>query len=199
MKTSMPRNYIKASRTFGVEKRYESAVRTVNSRRESLVIREANAGNVVPKFKVIVVRKYEMRLNSANRPGESGKKGHWDGSGVRWNVILEQFTRYAPLLEKFRKLRKGWDSYDAEPLPEICCDTAERILKLTVAESLPIEFITPTSDSSILIKHKISGGAMTWEIDDDGEIGVMIEKQGLETQFASTTIELAGSLLTQVS
>ena len=114
-------------------------------------------------------------------------------------------------LEEIRELAKGWDSYDAEPPSKLACDLAAMVLNSLKQHFLPVEFITATSDASILLKHQAGTASVplkidfnaatidlsillkpqagtasvTWEIDDDGEIGVMVERAGVPPEYFS--------------
>ncbi len=98
-------------------------------------------------------------------------------------------------LAEIRSLSKGWDSYDAEPPSEIACELAETLLGSLEQHALPVAFITPTSDSSILVKHAGHDSAVTWEIDPDGEIGVMVECPGAAPRFLSPATGEIGALV----
>jgi|GEM_PF-3218366 len=130
-------------------------------------------------------------LVAANAPWSEGwikQLPHWDGSGVHWNKLIEQYIHASEVRQKLaqlRRLQKGWDSYDAQPPSAKACNLAEAIVGALQESDLSVEFLTPTSDGSILIKHFVGKAAVTWEIDDDGEIGVMIEPPDGEPLFHS--------------
>lgn len=101
-----------------------------------------------------------------------------DAGGARYAEAQRQ-------LRAIRNLPRGWDSYDAEPPSPAGCDAAQEVLAELRVHQMPLDFITPTSDGSILLKHRAGWRSVTWEIDDDEEIGVMIEHPGSEPEFRS--------------
>lgn len=88
-------------------------------------------------------------------------------------------------LESIRLLEKGWDSYDADPIPLIVCDTAFKIIDTLDDLRYEIKYIVPTSDSSILIKHLTNnhGTEVLWEIDSIDDIGVCTKDINGKTQY----------------
>lgn len=85
--------------------------------------------------------------------------------------------RFAQLRKKIRslgELAKGWDTYDAEP---IAASTIEQTLELASALNargiLP-EWVTATSDSTILLQWQNNGLVSLWEIYPDREMAVTV-------------------------
>ena len=76
-------------------------------------------------------------------------------------------------LEKLKTLKQGWDSYDANEFTKECLESAQAVIDVLNPES--IKFIIPTSDESVLIDVNIGASILKFEIDSDGEIGVIIK------------------------
>jgi hypothetical protein len=119
----------------------------------------------------------------------------WDGGGVRWTELFARNTEtllariqrleLRSKLKKLGSLKKGWDSYDAEPPSALACALANKVLDALMENGISAERLIPTSDGSLLLKHRVGTGLATWEIDNDGEIGVMIEVDGFDPSFHS--------------
>lgn len=78
-------------------------------------------------------------------------------------------------IQRFRELRQGWDSYDAVAPSSLAISLALKLVEeLERVDILP-EWVTPTSDSSILLSAKKAGTLLKWEIDSDGDIAVMLQ------------------------
>lgn len=132
----------------------------------------------------------------------------WDGGGIRWTELLARNARsFQPTfqhiqlrakLETLRSLKKGWDSYDAEPPSALACSIAKKVLDALERKEAFAEKLIPTSDGSLLLKHKVGTGLATWEIDNDGEIGVMIEVEGADPTFHSPSSTAIRDLVSQL-
>lgn len=90
-------------------------------------------------------------------------------------------------LRQIRALAPGWDSYDAEAPSELACDLAEHLLKTLEQRGIQTEFITATSDGSIMLRHSAGVSTVTWEIDGDGEIGLVVERADVPPAYRSPT------------
>jgi hypothetical protein len=97
----------------------------------------------------------------------------------RSSVIVRTIERpddYARLRERIRGfagLEKGWDSYDADAPSELAISAALALVnRLEGAAVLP-EWVTPTSDSSILMRYRLGDVFFEWEFHSDGEVAVM--------------------------
>ena len=90
-------------------------------------------------------------------------------------------------LNEIQHLPKGWNTYDAGPPSQLACTIAREILFLVHPKNLKVHFITPTGDEGIALKHDATHHTVvTWEIDSDGDIGIMVERPGQEAEFKST-------------
>ena len=93
-------------------------------------------------------------------------------SPVCGTVALHHFVE---LLGQLRELTPGWDSYDAPPPSEIACDLVELILLVLKMHRLPVSSLVPTTEGGLLLTHRVKSGQVSWEVDDDGEIGVVVQ------------------------
>jgi hypothetical protein len=111
------------------------------------------------------------------------------------NAYLRDFLRRmrqpveAPLA-KWRKqimalssMEEDWDSYGAGAPSALSIEIALEILDILEAAGTEPEYILPTSDESILFKYQLGDINYLWEIESDGEIGLMIEMEGENPTF----------------
>lgn len=109
------------------------------------------------------------------------------GSNVRVSVgsidkWLENNPRTTTAITKIKneimamsKLPKGWDSYDAEAPSETATNISMRIIEnLEILEIVP-DWCVPTSDGSILLQFQCQRVTYKWEVESDGDIGVMVK------------------------
>jgi hypothetical protein len=72
-------------------------------------------------------------------------------------------------------LSKGWDSYDAEAPSETAINLAMQIVGHLEFMGIVPDWCVPTSDGSILLQFQCQRVAYKWEIESDGDIGVMVK------------------------
>jgi hypothetical protein len=54
-------------------------------------------------------------------------------------------------IESFRNFKKGWDSYNGEPIPDKVIDEAKRLVPFLVTV---YDFVAPDSDGGIVFENK---------------------------------------------
>lgn len=92
-------------------------------------------------------------------------------------------------LERVRDLAglpDGWDSYGASaPGPEVIEIGCEVVRTVNADSKLkPLcRFITATGQSGIALRYQFGDRALTWEIDYDGEIGLMLQRADRPSVF----------------
>lgn len=99
----------------------------------------------------------------------------------------EDYAKLGKRLNELRQLGKGWDGDNAEPPSPTACELAEELLASLEKLSVRTEYIVPTSDGSVMLQHRARHGLVTWEIDNDGEVGVMVERPEREPEYFSPT------------
>lgn len=82
-------------------------------------------------------------------------------------------TSFREKIRGFGQLRKGWDSYSADPSSCIAVSAALSLLdELENADVVP-EWVAPTGDSSILMRYKTGDVCFNWEFHSDGDVAMM--------------------------
>lgn len=194
MSTQTGRNYGRAIRPMNVEER-----RVVTGGRKNEFMTFAQVGGKKVRthvvFSTAVDKDYSLWGMIRTNDAEGSRR--FDATGFRWNQIYDRvagslaagrkgnYDAHFRKLAEIRELAQGWDSYGAEPPSALACDLAKKVLVALAQHSLPVSFITATSDGSILLKHQVGAASVTWEIDNDGEIGVMVERAGVPPQYFS--------------
>ena len=85
----------------------------------------------------------------------------------------DDFTRLRERIQSLARLSPGWDSYDAEAPSTVAVKIALTLVdELERAGILP-EWVTPTADSSILMRYRKDDVWYDWEFHSDGDIAVM--------------------------
>ena len=96
-----------------------------------------------------------------------------------WQEARPQLTaRFAGIraeIKAMSRLPRGWDSYDAEAPSETATSIALRVLENLENLGLLPEWYVPTSDGSILLQFQCQQVTYKWEIESDGDIGVMVK------------------------
>jgi hypothetical protein len=86
---------------------------------------------------------------------------------------LQTHTSFREKIRGFGQLRKGWDSYSADPPSGIAVSAALSLLdELEKADVVP-EWVAPTGDSSILMRYKSGDVCFKWEFHSDGDVAMM--------------------------
>ena len=98
-------------------------------------------------------------------------------------VLIQKNKHLMSRLEHIKCLPKGWDSYNAEAPSITSIDIAKEVLDALDRNNILGDRIIPTSDSSLLIVHKMADDLVTWEISLNGDIGVMVEFENGATEF----------------
>lgn len=80
-------------------------------------------------------------------------------------------------------LSKGWDSYDADAPSETAINLAMQIVGHLEFMGIVPDWCVPTSDGSILLQFQCQRDTYKWEIESDGDIGVMIKSPEGEPEY----------------
>ncbi len=106
----------------------------------------------------------------------------WDRSctGDFWSAISKgaEKSKWEQLREKLSaltKLKKGWDSYDADP-PSVAAvrNASEFVRVLETLGAFP-DWAEPTSDDSIMLEVKVNDILEEWDFYSDGDVAVLHE------------------------
>jgi|GEM_PF-4218941 len=81
-------------------------------------------------------------------------------------------------LELIRGLEANWDSYGSTPFSTPIVDAVESLASDLECKGWPVSRIAPSADQSIILDATTPNGSVRWEFDDDGDVGLTIEKQG---------------------
>lgn len=73
----------------------------------------------------------------------------------------------------FADLAKGWDSHGSNPPSELAIQGAIELLNGLEAIGVEPDWVVPTSDDSILIQYQYGEATWKWELENDGDVGVM--------------------------
>jgi len=96
-----------------------------------------------------------------------------------WLKLPKKGALTWPRLEKrvldFTRLKKGWDSYDAEPPSPMAARNTLAFLDLLKTLSLQPDWVEPTSDDSIMLEVKVGGFLQEWDFYSDGDVAVLYE------------------------
>lgn len=113
----------------------------------------------------------------------------WDNLSSYWKAIAlaseQPLAKWREETRAFSSLPKGWDSYNAGPPSQVAIDIALSIIDALEESGTSPDYIIPTSDDSILFKHAFGDFSYLWEIESDGEIGLMIESAEGNSTFHS--------------
>lgn len=88
-------------------------------------------------------------------------------------------------IRSFAHLAANWDSHGSPAIGEKAIAAALAVMDAAAQSSTcSVAWAKPTSDESILMQLALSGGGiMKFEVDRDGDIGVMVEKTGQPPEF----------------
>jgi len=92
-------------------------------------------------------------------------------------------------IRAFSSLAKGWDSYNAEPPSEMAIQSALSVLDHLGSIGVHPDWIIPTSDDSILLQFSHDDLTYQWELESDGDVGVMIKPQEGEPEYLDLTAD----------
>ncbi len=81
------------------------------------------------------------------------------------------------------QLSKGWDSYDAEAPSTTAINLAMQIIGHVELMGIMPDWCVPTSDGSILLQFQCQGVTYKWEIESDGDIGIMVKPADGEPEY----------------
>ncbi|MCC5841554.1 MAG: hypothetical protein JJT96_15675 [Opitutales bacterium] len=108
-----------------------------------------------------------------------------------------QFDRWRDQIRSFANLPRDWDSYGAEAPSEISVVAALKILDNLELLGVEPEWITPTSDASLLMQFCVAETLFKWELEADGDIGVMIRPPEGKTEFVDVDLSAIDSFFDQ--
>jgi hypothetical protein len=94
-----------------------------------------------------------------------------------------------PALEKihsFGSLLPDWDGHGSDAISEVAIAAAAAVLaRASRWPGLSFQWTLPTSEETILMQFGSGdGGLFKFEIDEDGDLGVMRKSPGCEPEFA---------------
>lgn len=118
-----------------------------------------------------------------------GLKKRWAASAriqyLNSNQFEDPWQADRKKIRSFGQLPANWDSYGTPAIGEKAISAALRVLDAASEKTgCSLAWASPTSDESILMQLSLSGGAtMKFEVDRDGDIGVMVEQPGQEPDF----------------
>lgn len=95
----------------------------------------------------------------------------------------ERFAALRGQVKSFSKQEKGWDSYDAEAPSELAVELVLRVIGQLEKLEVEPDWIVPTSDESILLQFRHSRTLYKWEIESDGDIGIMIKPESGDPEY----------------
>lgn len=81
------------------------------------------------------------------------------------------------------RLPKGWDSYDADPPSETAINLAMQVVGHLEFLGVVPDWCVPTGDGSILLQFQCQRVTYKWELESDGDIGVMVKSPEGELEY----------------
>ncbi|MCX6876027.1 MAG: hypothetical protein NTW21_19800 [Verrucomicrobia bacterium] len=107
-----------------------------------------------------------------------------DISHINIRVDLKQRLAKARAdIRAFKYLPKGWDSYDSEAPSQTAIESALSVIDHMEFLGVEPNWCIPTSDDSILLEFEWSNITYKWELESDGDIGVMIRPSEGEPEY----------------
>ena len=103
----------------------------------------------------------------------------WESLASRWTQMVKAhyhpLTKWREEIRAFFSLPKGWDSYNSEAPSTTAIESALSIIGQLEMIGVEPNWCIPTSDDSILLEFELSDTTYKWELESDGDIGVMIK------------------------
>ncbi len=104
--------------------------------------------------------------------------GHiiYSGGGSAIVEPVERPDDFGLLRDKVRgllDLPRGWDSYEAEAPSTVAVEAALTLINALKRLRILPEWVTPTADSSILVRYRSGDIWYDWEFHSDGDVAVM--------------------------
>lgn len=86
---------------------------------------------------------------------------------------MDDYEQARKEIDNLATFKKGWDSYDAPPFPEIVITRALKIIDEFEKNQVSVGYITPSSDGDITIEYMDyqTNNLFRFIIDQDGDVG----------------------------
>lgn len=97
-------------------------------------------------------------------------------ASIAWRSIKSE-------IEQFSSRPVDWNSYGAHPISRPCKIVALEVVSLLEQGKAMASDVNMTADSDVVISSRISGYKLKWQIDGDGDIAVMVQRQNGATSF----------------
>lgn len=91
-------------------------------------------------------------------------------------------------IRRIEQLKVNWDSYGSNPPSSTAIDAAKRLVRQLEKKDLIPDWADPTGDASIVMQCHDGDTVWKWEIDSDGDVGVMKKPAVGEAIFFDTTV-----------
>lgn len=103
----------------------------------------------------------------------------WESLASPWIGMMKAYchplSKWREKIRAFFSLPKGWDSYDSEAPSQTAIESAISVIDQMELFGVEPNWCIPTSDDSILLEFEWSDITYKWELESDGDIGVMIK------------------------
>lgn len=86
-------------------------------------------------------------------------------------------------IEQFSSRPVNWNSYGAQPVSQPCKIVALEVASLLEEGKAMPSDVNVTADSDVVISGRIGDYKMKWQIDIDGDIAVLVQRQNGATSF----------------
>ena len=97
-------------------------------------------------------------------------------ASIAWRSIESE-------IEQFSSRPNNWNSYGAQPISQPCkIVSLELVSRLEEGKAMASD-VNLTADSDVVISSRIGGYKLKWQIDVDGDIAVMVQRQIGGTSF----------------
>lgn len=126
------------------------------------------------------IQEPEFKLDLKQRWSASARIQH-----LNINQIEDLWQTHQKKIRSFGQLPANWDSHGTPAIGAKAISAALAVLDAaSQTTACTFAWASPTSDESILMQLSLPGGAtMKFEVDRDGDIGVMVEHPGQEPDF----------------
>jgi hypothetical protein len=164
-------------RHFGPDSSGRKELRGVLQQPQINVVRRTSEDFQITELSKGRIGPFLLRVHGVDSLIKVNISENW--SAFRWAEMVRgsssPLAKWREEIRAFASLAKGWDSYNAGPPSKVAIDIALEIIDVVENLGVSPDYVIPTSDESILFKHAHGDSSYLWEIESDGEIGLMIE------------------------
>lgn len=94
----------------------------------------------------------------------------------------KSYQEWRDQVESYSKLERGWDTYDAPPIPEKIIAVTLGYIDFITAFGGQIQYLSPTSDGEIIIAFTVGNVKSSWYVGEENT-GIMTEIKGVERKI----------------